>query len=181
MNEIRQDAKIIEFSAAGRASRKQQKPMVGTGSGAISHVEVEQEQELEGPARVERGLTVTCKNKRLQDARREAWREADTIRDYWKARLQMESAISCAQSCGLPEGNNHPAHDPDERWALLANWRQAIERQLLTPAPNAAAVAWKKAALAGDQLKHFEITTKRLERAIANDVEFLAAHPTRRR
>jgi hypothetical protein len=36
----------------------------------------------------------------------------------------------------------------DERWTLLTNWRQAIAQQLLTPAPDTAAMALKKAALA---------------------------------
>jgi hypothetical protein len=71
----------------------------------------------------------TRQNRRLRDARREAWREAGIIREYWKARLKMESAISSAQSHGLPEGNNHPPYNPDDRWALLANWRQAIAQQ----------------------------------------------------
>ena len=93
--------------------------------------------------------------------------------------MEMESAISCAQRHGLPEGNNHPAHNPDERWTLLANWRQAIAQQLLTPAPDTAAVAWKKAALAAGQHKFTDVKTERVERAIANDLAFLAAHPVR--
>jgi hypothetical protein len=92
----------------------------------------------------------------------------------------MESAISCAQSHGLPEGNNHPPHNPDERWTLLANWRQAIAQQLLTPAPDTAAVAWKRAALArNDYVIGRNIEKARVERAIADDLAFLAAHPVR--
>ena len=92
----------------------------------------------------------------------------------------MESAISLAQSHGLPEGNNHPPHNPDERWTLVVNWRQAIAQQLLTPASDTAAVAWKKATLAGSQHEYNDIKTERLERPIDDDVAFLAAHPTRR-
>jgi hypothetical protein len=92
----------------------------------------------------------------------------------------MESAIARAQSHGLPEGNNHPPHNPDERWTLLANWRQAIAQQLLTPAPDTAAVAWKKAALDGGQHEYTDIKTERIDRAIADDLAFLAAHPIRR-
>ena len=145
----------------------------------ISRVELEQEPER--PARGEGELTATCQNRRLRDARREVWREADTIREYWKARLEMESAISCAQRHGLPEGNNHPPHNPDERWTVLANWRQAIAQQLLTPAPDTAAVAWKKAALAGGQHEYTDIKTERVERAIADDVAWLVAPPMKRR
>jgi hypothetical protein len=126
-----------------------------------------------------RSLSATGKNERLRKERREVWREADTTREYWKARLEMESAVSLAQSYGLPEGNNHPPHNPDERVALLANWRQAIAQQLLTPAPDTGAVAWKKAALARGEHEYTGIKTERLERAIADDLAFLAAHPVR--
>jgi hypothetical protein len=125
-------------------------------------------------------LSATAGNWQLRVARREVWREAETIREYWKARLGMESAIFRAQSHGLPEGNNHPPHNPDERWTLLANWRQAIAQQLLTPAPVTAAVAWKKAALDGGQHEFTDVKTERIERAIADDLAFLAAHPVRR-
>jgi hypothetical protein len=50
---------------------------------------------------------------------------------------------------------------------------------VLTPAPDTAAVAWKKAALAAGQHEYTDIKTERIERAIADDVEFLAAHPIR--
>jgi hypothetical protein len=126
-----------------------------------------------------RSLSATGENERLRKERREAWREVDAIREYWKARLEMESAIGRAQIHGLPEGDNHPPHNPDERMALLANWRQAIAQQLLTPAPDSGAIAWKKAALARCEHEYTGIKTERLERAIADDLAFLAAHPVR--
>jgi hypothetical protein len=126
-----------------------------------------------------RSLSAIGKNEHLRKERREVWREADTAREYWKARLEMESAIALAQSYSLPEGDNHPPHNPDERMALLANWRQAIAQQLLTPASDTAAVAWKKLALARGEHEYTDIKTARLERAIADDLAFLAAHPVR--
>jgi hypothetical protein len=63
----------------------------------------------------------------------------------------MENAISGAQSHKLPEGNNHAPHDPNERWTLLATWRLSVAAQPLTPAPDTRAIAWKKAALDGEQ------------------------------
>jgi hypothetical protein len=170
---------IIQFSAAARIPPKRRKPIErATGTSRMSRVELEQEPEQ--PARNEGELTVTCQNRRLRDTRHEAWREADAIREYWKARLEMESAIELAQRRGLPEGNNHSPHDPNERWTLLANWRQAIAQQLLTPAPDTRAVAWKKAALAGGQHEYTGVKTEQIERAIADDLAFLAAHPIRR-
>jgi hypothetical protein len=125
-----------------------------------------------------RSLSAIGKNEHLRKERREVWREADAAREYWKARLEMEHAVSLAQIYGAPEGNNHPPYNPDERMALLASWRKAIAQQLLTPAPDTGAVAWKKAALARPD-KYIDIKTERLERAIAADLAFLAAHPVR--
>jgi hypothetical protein len=52
-------------------------------------------------------------------------------------------------------------------------------RGLASPAPDTAAVAWKKAALAGGQHEITDVKTERVERAIAADLAFLAAHPVR--
>src|SRR5258707_8995505 len=102
---------IIQFSTAARVSPKHRKSIARAAvPSGMSRVELEQEPER--PARDEGELTVTCQNKHLRDARREVWREAVVIRQYWKARLEMESAIENAQRHGLPEGNNHPPHNP---------------------------------------------------------------------
>ncbi len=42
------------------------------------------------------------------------------------------------------------------------------------------ALAWKKTALASGQHEYTDIKAERIERAIVDDVTFLAAHPTRR-
>jgi hypothetical protein len=126
-----------------------------------------------------RSLSATGENYRLRKERGEAWNEARTIREYWKARLEMEFVVSLAQGYGLPEGNNHPPHNPDERLVLLVHWRQAIVQQLLTPAPDAGAVAWKKAAFAGGKHKYTDVKAERIELSISNDEAFLAAHPIR--
>jgi hypothetical protein len=145
----------------------------------MSRIEINQEPER--PARIEGELTVTCKNKRLRKSRRDAWWEADATRIYWRARWDMEDAISGAQRHGIPEGSNHPQYDPNERSTLLRNWREAVAQQLLTPAPDTAAVAWKKAALKSGQHRYTDVKTERIERAIAADIEWLTAHPTRTR
>ena len=129
---------------------------------------------------IEDGLTETCKNFRLRDQRRNAWRTADARRDYWHARLKFEDAIWDAQNNDAPEGRSHPPHDHDDRWAILAKYREAVTQQLLTPAPDTAAIAWKRAALKAGQHEYTGVKTERIERAIASDVEFLATHPARR-
>jgi hypothetical protein len=52
-------------------------------------------------------------------------------------------------------------------------------KKLLTPAPDLRAVTWKRAQLAGRRFSHLPTRKERVERAIADDVAFLDAHPTR--
>ncbi|MEH2570244.1 hypothetical protein [Bradyrhizobium sp. AZCC 2289] len=150
---------------------------MAAGTSRMSRVELDQEPEI--PARDE-AETITLRNRNLRDARKDAWRQAEVIREYWRARLDMERAIADVQNHDLPEGNYHPRHDdPNEDLRLLANWRQALARQLLTPAPYASAVAWKRAALKSGQHEYTDVKTERIERVIAADVAWLAAHPVR--
>jgi hypothetical protein len=129
--------------------------------------------------RAQDGISETLKNRNLRDARKPQWSKAEATREYWRARLDMDGAISVAQDRGIPEGANHPPHIPDDRWTLLANWRLAIAAQLSTPAPDTRAVAWKKAALEGEQWQWTDLTRERIDRAIAADEAFLNAHPVR--
>ncbi len=175
---------IIQFSTAARISPKRGKAIVkAAGISDMPPVEFEQDFDTgnpvsKRPAR-DGGESITLRNKHLRDARKDAWRKADSIRSYWRARLKLDAAISCAQNHGAAEGDAHPPHNLDDRWTILANYRQAIAQQLLTPAPDTAAVAWKKAALAGGQHQYTDIKTERVERAIAKDEAFLTSHPTR--
>jgi hypothetical protein len=123
---------IIQFSAAARISPKRRKPIaMAAGTGRMSRVELDQEPEI--PARDE-AETITLRNRNLRDARKDAWRKAEVIREYWRARMGMESAIKGVQNHDLPEGNNHPRHDdPNERSRLVANWRQAVAQQTAHP------------------------------------------------
>ena len=125
--------------------------------------------------------TEPAKNAKLREERRNRWWEASAVREYWKARLQLAGAISSVQRHDLPEGDNHPQYSPDERFAILRTYREALVKQLLTPAPDVASITWKRAALASDQHRHIGVKTEKIERAIAQDLEFLAAHPTRRK
>jgi hypothetical protein len=68
------------------------------------------------------GISETLKNRNLRDGRKPQWSKAEAAREYWRARLDMESGISTAQRHGIPEGTNHPPHIADDRWTLLANW-----------------------------------------------------------
>jgi hypothetical protein len=59
---------------------------------------------------------------------------------------------------------------------LVDRWREALVKQLLTPAPDLMSVTWKKAALAQGQYRYVGVSDQRIERAIA-DLAFLTAHP----
>ena len=123
--------------------------------------------------------TDTCKNQRLRGDRRDVWREADAVMDYWYLSMKLDGVISRVQKHGRPEGELHPQYDPQEHWTILAKYRKAWARLMLTPAPDMRSVTWKRAQLKAGSHKHTDLTTVRIERAIADDVEFLKAHPTR--
>jgi hypothetical protein len=75
------------------------------------------------------------------------------------------------------EGSFHPAVNPDDRSPNVAKYRAALAKQLLTPAWDAASVAWKQNALDRGKYKYTGLKPDRLKYAIADDLAFLAAHP----
>jgi hypothetical protein len=75
-------------------------------------------------------------------------------------------------------GSFPPAAD-ENRYSLVVTWREAVVKQLLTPAPDGAAVAWKSAKLAGRGFSHLPTKAERIEHVIADDLAFLAAHQVR--
>jgi hypothetical protein len=124
-------------------------------------------------------LSITGKNERLRKERHEVWRAAEAATHYWRARLDLHGAISWAQRMETPEGRAHPAINDEDRYPLVEKWRAALVRQLLTPAWNGASVKWKQAALARGDHCFTDVKPERIERAIADDLAFLAAHPVR--
>jgi hypothetical protein len=52
---------------------------------------------------------------------------------------------------------------------------------MLTPAPTAEAVAWKRATFRGRQWAEIGESPERLQKAIDDDVRWLADHPVRKR
>jgi hypothetical protein len=105
---------------------------------------------------------------------------AEAAPRYWRLRLDFQFAVSHAQRMGIPEGRDHLA-DPEDRGrqTMVQRWRAALVKQLLTPAPDVASVKWKQAALARGELCYTDVKPERIERAIADDLAFLAAHPVR--
>jgi hypothetical protein len=128
----------------------------------------------------EEGVSDTGRNQRLRRNRRDVWLEADAVMDYWHAVMKMDTAISRVQRHETPEGALHPVREPKDYWGLVANYRIAWARLMLTPAPDMRSVTWKRAELKAEHHKHTDLKSERIERAITDDVEFLRAHPTRR-
>src|SRR5271156_7234782 len=92
----------------------------------------------------------------------------------------MEFADACerAQRNGVQDSFSYSLYD--DRWENVNRWREALMRQLLTPAPDAGSIEWKRRTFASEQHVYTDTKPERIERAIADDVAFLAAHPTRR-
>ncbi len=156
-------AQIIQFSAA--------RPKLGKRTASRS--------EPVSTSQCEDGISTTCRNQRLRSHRRDIWREADAVMDYWHVSMKMDGAISRVQHHETPEGALHPVREPKDYWVLVAKYREAWARLMLTPSPDMQSVTWKRAQLKAENHKHTGLKTERIERAIADDVEFLRTHPTR--
>ncbi len=90
--------------------------------------------------------------------------------------MDFDDACKSAQRWEIRESF---AYSPGERGHNVAVWRGALMRQLLTPAPDGRAIEWKRRTFASGQHEHTDTKPERIERAIADDVTFLAAHPVR--
>jgi hypothetical protein len=123
-------------------------------------------------------LTETAKNSRLRDARKTAWREAETRVEYFHRRMEFECVVGRMQEMGLPEGNSHPA--PMDRGEAVRLWRAALVAQFILPAPRNDCVAWKKARLAIGEIERAGMTRERAQNVIDGDIAFLTAHPTKK-
>jgi hypothetical protein len=124
--------------------------------------------------------TETCRNQRLRIARRDGWWHAGRVADYWRARLDWLGALETAQRWEIADSASLQLPGNVSRYSLVDTWREAVVKQLLTPAPDGGAVAWKRAKLQGREFAHLPIKAPRVEQSIAADVEFLTAHPARR-
>jgi hypothetical protein len=123
--------------------------------------------------------TETAKNSRMRIARRDAWWHACRVSEYWRARMDWQAALSTAQLWNVAGSSLYPRADGENRQVSVDTWRASVAKQLLTPAPDLGAVAWKRAKLKGRDFRLLPIEARPVERAIADDIAFLTAHPTR--
>jgi len=123
----------------------------------------------------------TARNHRFRQARRDAWRDADRLTHFARARTEWHTSLQTAQSWSVPGAAEYPrCDDPQNRSEGVTAWRTALVAQMLTPAPDQGAVNWKKAQLRAGQHRHVGVKDETLQRAIDADVEWLEAHPSRK-
>jgi hypothetical protein len=123
-------------------------------------------------------MTSTAKNQQLRKERGEVWRNADAVTNYWAALLKFHDAVSHAARHGLREARLHSRDFSDEaRGDVLDGYREAVRRQVFTPAPDIAAVNWKRTHL--QQASWAGAKAERMEQIITDDLAFLKSHPTR--
>jgi hypothetical protein len=93
-------------------------------------------------------LTETAKKYRMRINRRDVWRDAEAVTRYWRAKMNFGRACESARQSGLQDALSY--NFPDDR-ETVRQWRSAFVRQLLTPAPDHAALAWKQKAFAQNE------------------------------
>jgi hypothetical protein len=161
---------IIQFSDAARPAR----PVIG------NRVLTPMQRRREGKPELPPPATETAKNARIRTERRDAWGLAEREKQYWHARWKWFDALEIAQKYKIGDSGSFPPPAHASPFEGVDTWREGVAKQLLTPAPTLADVAWKRAKVKSDDFKQLPIALARAERAIADDVAFLAAHPTRR-
>jgi hypothetical protein len=95
--------------------------------------------------------TDSCRNQRARLRRRDVWRRAERSTSYWRTRLDWQSALEFAQRDGIGDSSSFEQVMHGERFELLELWRAALVEQMLTPAPDLAAIAWKRSKLARER------------------------------
>jgi hypothetical protein len=122
--------------------------------------------------------TETAKNAALRKERAKRWLRAQIATRYWRIKIDYEFICPIAAKHSII---CTPAlHVVDDRRFNVRKWREAQVAQLLTPAPTAAAIAWKRKAFARGEYKYINVKPELIARAIELDAAWLAAHPMRR-
>lgn len=171
---------IIHISAFTRSARPVSDKQPAAEATAIGNRLTPRQRHREGKPELPPPATETAKNSRIRIARRDARWLATRVSEYWSARIDWHGALSISQQYGIADSASFPSPENESRYGLVDTWREAVAKQLLTPAPDLGAVTWKRAKLKSGDFSHLPIAAPRVERAIADDEAFLAAHPTRR-
>jgi hypothetical protein len=171
---------IIQFSAASRPARTvSEKPSPAEVTAICDRTLTPRELRRAGKPPLPPPATETAKNARIRIERRDVWWLVEREAEYWHARFKWLHALETAKRYKIGDSGSFPpaSYCPFD---AVGKWREAVAKQLITPAPTLADVAWKRAKVKSDDFKQLPIALARAERAIADDQVFLAAHPTRR-
>lgn len=125
-------------------------------------------------------LVDTAYNSQMRKMRFAKWRKAEATTTSYHAAIQLHHAFhSFAIRDKSPAGLEAVR---SSLWSidvstLVAKWRQAVADQIQTPAFDQASVQWKRQAA---KKPYLPISGEQIEAAIAADVAWLAAHPSRK-
>jgi hypothetical protein len=109
---------VIQFAEHAAAARdvKEAAAKDACAPGALARLRAKQKAKLEARLAISKEKTsTTAWNKNQRDRLKDAWRKAEAVREYWSAKLDMESAVSSVQSLGLPEGQLDAAYSASDR------------------------------------------------------------------
>ena len=121
-----------------------------------------------------RGGLETSLNERKRRARRDVWQHAENRTEFYSRLLNLADVAPRAVEAGVKEANYYLTLD---RPQILSAYRAAKSDQILTPAPDQAAVTWKRRYVVGDW--YLPIECDEIEKAITADEKWLKDHPTR--
>jgi hypothetical protein len=170
-----EQCRVIQFAAHARPAEK-----VGALAAFREVRRAQDEAKVAQLTTFPQGLTITGRNLRLRLERKKAWREANRLTRWWRARLDWQIALELGQMYGTGDAVTYASAVHGERFVLVDLWRAAIVTQILTPAPDLGAVAWKRTALKRGDHHYVAVAPEALHKAIADDVQWLKDHPTRR-
>lgn len=116
-------------------------------------------------------LVDTAYNTMARRARREAWRKVKKWYDLYDSLANAARELDTLVRCGGESVQGVTLPD----WRVCIEMRRvALAKLLMTPAPDYAAADWKRR----QKTSYLPLRAEDLERSIAEDMAFLAAHPT---
>ncbi|MFT4115607.1 hypothetical protein [Bradyrhizobium sp.] len=134
----------------------------------------------EGEMRRQARAQLCAHNEALRAERTLAWEAADVERRFFEVLNKLTFAVEMAQKWGVPEAVvRYPKMTPEDHRRAYERYIEALLRQVLTPAPTVAAIAWKERILYGLKPTFRDRDAKRGLRMIVDDKAFLKAHPAR--
>jgi|GEM_PF-5369518 len=125
----------------------------------------------------EEALIDTHYNLLARNARREAWDKARITSDYLQAKHDLVLIEMIYQRRVLGRSDAKVEHREQERLQLVDEVRVAVAVQIKTPAPDLAALDWKKRKRKDEFSRFGTITLDEMNQCIAEDEAFLTAHP----